>query len=86
MKRVIDLSIQVAIAALPVVDLLTTTLVTRLSVRTVTTTKPAHVLRPEASLAEHYLDVMKRHLTRSDYEVSSEEQIPVAIRSSKPEV
>jgi O-methyltransferase len=80
MKRLITFSIEALLAALAVFGLLTTVLITRLSVHTVAATKPTHVLRADTSLAEHYLDVMKRHLTRSDYNASTEEEIPVPIR------
>jgi len=79
-KRAIKLSIQIVLAALAAIGLLSMTLIAKLSVHTVAAAKPPHTLRADASLAEHYLDVMKRHLTRSDYNDSNEQQVPVPVR------
>jgi hypothetical protein len=78
--RIVAIVVTVVVGALAAVGLLATTLVTTLSVRNVADTKPAHVLRADTSLADHYLDVVKRHLTRSDYSASTEQAIPMRIR------
>ena len=78
--RIVAIVVTVVVGALAAVGLLATTLVTTLSVRNVADTKPAHVLRADTSLADHYLDVIKRHLTRSDYSASTEQAIPMRIR------
>jgi len=87
MRRIVELSTRIVALAvtgvvglLAAVGLLATILVTNLSVRNGTDIKPAHVLRADTSLADHYLDVIKRHLTRSDYTVSTEQAIPLTVR------
>lgn len=70
-------SILVGFAAIGAVTLLT---VNALSVPTAAAAKPAHVIPVQASLADHYLDVLKRHLTRSDYSMTTTEGIPAPMR------
>jgi len=62
------------------VGLLTTILLAKQSIPTLTAAKRAHVLPAQTSLADHYLDIMKRHLTRSDYDASDESSIPASVR------
>jgi O-methyltransferase len=78
--RIVAAIVTLAVGGLAAVGLLATTLVTTLSVRNEAETKPAHVLRADTSLADHYLDVMKRHLTRSDSSSSTEQAIPARVR------
>ena len=80
MKQIVSGALKTAFAALATVGLFTTMMLARLSIRTVAATKPAHVLPAQMSLADHYLDIMKRHLTRSDYDASNESRIPVPVR------
>src|SRR5438132_11473453 len=78
--RIVAVVVTVVVGLLATVGFLAMIVVTTLSVRNVADTKPAHVLRADTSLADHYLDVIKRHLTRSDYSASTEQAVPVPIR------
>jgi O-methyltransferase len=78
--RIVALVVTAVVGFLALLGFVVTMLVTRLSDRNVSDTRPAHVLRADASLADHYLDVIKRHLTRSDYAVSTEQGVPKAVR------
>jgi O-methyltransferase len=78
--RIVALVVTVVVGLLALVGFITATLVTRLTDRNVSDARPAHTLRADASLAEHYLDAIKRHLTRSDYEVSTEQGVPKPVR------
>jgi len=80
MKQILSGTLKIAIAVLATVGLLTMVVLAKLSIPTVAAAKPAHVLPAQTSLADHYLDVMKRHLTRSDYDASDESSIPVPVR------
>ncbi len=80
LARIVALVVTGAVGLLATVGFIVTILVTKLSDRNVAGAKTAHVLRADASLADHYLDLMKRHLTRSDYSVSTEQAVPVPIR------
>jgi O-methyltransferase len=80
-KRLIVLSIQAVLVVLATIGLATTLLVGKLSVHAVSATKPAHVLKADTSLAEHYLDVMKRHLTRSDTTSLTDQNVATPVQN-----
>lgn len=71
---------QTILAVFAIIGTVTVVTVRALTVTTATTVKPAHVLPVQSSLAEHYLDVLKRHLTRSDYRMATPQAIPAPMR------
>jgi O-methyltransferase len=79
-KTLATISMQVALIGFAVFGLVVLLLISSLSTN-IHAARPAHTLAATTSLADHYLDTLKRHLTRSDYESSSEQHVPATIRS-----
>ena len=78
--RSVLVAFAVIVVGFALIGLVTVLTFQKLSVPTRTVDKPVHALPPETSLAEHYLDVLKRHLTRSDYPMTTAEPLAPALR------